>query len=186
MTSTVITTNSRGIIYRYRGLQRVLHWTMAIVIICALAIGLYCSYLTPGLPERQFLLDIHKSLGMTALVLIVLRIPTRATYGEPAWREKPSWLAKAAAHAAHMVLYLLMVLMPVTGYITSGAGGHDLPWFGLFNWPNLMPADHGLSRLAAAIHHYGAYCFFAILGLHLLAVAWHRLIKKDDVLARML
>lgn len=186
MTSTVITTNARGIAYRYRGPQRVLHWSMAIVIICALAIGLYCSYLQPGLPERQFLLEIHKSLGMTALVLIVLRIPTRATYGEPAWRETPSLAVRAGAHAAHMALYLLMVLMPVTGYMTSGAAGRSLPWFGLFQWPNLMPADRGLSKLAATIHHYGAYSFFVILGLHLLAVAWHRLIKKDDVLSRML
>jgi cytochrome b561 len=184
MTSAVISTTSKPN-YRYRGAQRLLHWTMAFVIICALGLGLYCSYLQPGIPERRFLLDIHKSFGMTALVLIVLRIPVRAVYGEPSWRSPPSWHIRIASHSAHMVLYLLMILMPVTGYMTSGAAGRSLPWFGLFQWPNLMPADRGLSQLAATIHEYGAYAFFVILGLHLMAVAWHRLIKKDEVLSRM-
>ncbi|OLP45855.1 hypothetical protein BJF95_09935 [Rhizobium oryziradicis] len=158
---------------------------MACIIICALGLGLYCSYLTPGLPERQFLLEIHKSLGMTALVLIVLRIPLRAVYGEPSWQAVPSIPVRIGAHAAHMALYALMVLMPVSGYITSAAAGRSLPWFWLFQWPNLITADRALGRLASTIHHYGAYTFFTILGLHLAAVAWHRLIKKDEVLSRM-
>ncbi|MCM2293880.1 cytochrome b [Allorhizobium sp. BGMRC 0089] len=172
--------------YRYRGLQRAIHWAMALIIISALALGLYCSYLAPGTPLREFLLDIHKSLGMTALVLIVLRLPVRAVYGEPSWQKRPSLLVRAGAHGAHMLLYVLMILMPVTGYITSGASGHDLPWFGLFTWPNILPMDRDLSRLAGMIHHFGAYTFFAVLGLHLAAVAWHRLVKKDEVLSRML
>ncbi|MBB4008418.1 cytochrome b [Allorhizobium taibaishanense] len=185
MTSAVIATKAQSP-YRYRGPQRLIHWAMAFVIICALGLGLYCSYLVPGTPQRQFLLEIHKSFGMTALALIVLRIPVRASYGEPSWRTQPSWSVKAGAHAAHMVLYGLMILMPVTGYMTSGAAGRSLPWFGLFQWPNLMPADRDLSRLAATIHEYGAYAFFAVLGLHIAAVAWHRLVKKDEVLSRML
>jgi cytochrome b561 len=180
-----VTIHNANTAFRYRGAQRVLHWAMAFIIICALGLGLYCSYLKPGLPERQFLLEIHKSLGMTALALIILRIPTRAVYGEPLWRSTPAAHVRVGAHAAHMVLYVLMVLMPVTGYMTSGASGRSLPWFGLFQWPNLMPADRGLGRLAAIVHHFGAYAFFAVLGLHLIAVAWHRLVKKDEVLSRM-
>jgi cytochrome b561 len=158
---------------------------MATVILPALGLGLYCSYLKHGTPEREFLLDIHKSLGMTALALIVLRIPVRVTLGEPDWRVPPSGPVRIGSHAAHGILYLLMILMPVTGYITSGAEGRSLPWFGLFAWPNLMPEDRQLGRLAATIHHFGAYAFFAVLGLHLAAVAWHRLFKKDEVFSRM-
>ncbi len=69
---------------RYRASQRFLHRLLSIVLISALAIGLYCSYLTPGAPLRRALLDVHKSLGMMALVLVTIRLPLRLSLGEPA------------------------------------------------------------------------------------------------------
>jgi cytochrome b561 len=122
---------------------------MAIVIISALGLGLYCSYLVPGSALRRGLLDVHKSLGMTALALIAIRLP-------------------------------------LAGYTTSAAGGYDLPWFGLFQWPNLLPLDKPLERMAAEIHEYGAYCLYAIVSLHVVAALWHHLFRKDEVLRRML
>jgi len=177
---------SMGFEHRYRWSQRLLHWTMAAIIIAALGLGLYCSYLHHGSPQREFLMDLHKSLGMTALALVVMRISTRAAFGEPSWRTPPSKIVRAGSHLAHGVLYLLMVLMPVAGYITSGSQGRDIPWFGAFYWPNLMPANKALGHLASEVHVIGAYTFFAVLGLHLAAVAWHRLVKRDEVLSRML
>ncbi|WP_292857601.1 cytochrome b [Mesorhizobium sp.] len=171
---------------RYRPSQRVLHWLMAIVIISALAIGLYCSYLEPGTPLRRALLDVHKSLGMTALVLIAIRLPLRLSLGEPANRQPFGALVHYAARCTHMLLYVLMILMPLAGYVTSAAGGHDLPWFGLFQWPDLLPLDKPLEKVAARIHEYGAYCLYAILSLHVLAALWHHFFRRDGVLARML
>ena len=171
---------------RYHWVQRLVHWLMAIVIIAALAIGLYCSYLVPGSAERQFLLDIHKSLGMTALVLIVLRIPLRAMLGEPRRTIAPPRHERLASHMVHGTLYLLMAAMPVSGYITSASEGRSLPWFGLFNWPNLLPENRHTGRLLATVHHYGAYVFFAALSLHLAAVVWHHIVKRDEVLSRMI
>ncbi|MGV1792066.1 cytochrome b [Rhizobium lusitanum] len=171
---------------RYRPSQRILHWLMAIVIISALVIGLYCSYLTPGVPLRRALLDVHKSLGMTALVLIAIRLPLRLSLGEPAYRRPLDVFNHYAARGAHILLYALMLLMPLAGYTTSAAGGHDLPWFGLFQWPNLLPLDKGLERTAAEIHEYGAYCLYAVVSLHILAALWHHFFRKDEVLQRML
>ena len=173
-------------ITRYRSSQRLLHWLMAIVIIAALVIGLYCSYLTPGIPLRRALLDVHKSLGMTALFLIAIRLPLRLSLGEPAYQRPLGAFNHHAARGAHMLLYILMILMPLAGYTTSAAGGHDLPWFGLFQWPNLLPLDKGLERTAAEIHEYGAYCLYAVVSLHILAALWHHFVRKDDVLKRML
>lgn len=170
--------------YRYSRMQRALHWIMAVVIVLALAIGLYCAYLDHT-PEREFLMTIHKSLGMTALALLVLRIPVRAYRGEPYWQKEPHRHVRIAARVGHGLLYALMLLMPVAGYITSGAEGRDIPWFGLFNWPNLMDHDRNFGRLVGTIHEYGAYLFFIVLGLHLAAVVWHRLVKKDETLSRM-
>lgn len=171
---------------RYRPSQRILHWLMAIVIISALVIGLYCSYLTPGVPLRRALLDVHKSLGMTALVLIAIRLPLRLSLGEPAYRRPLDVFNHYAARGAHILLYALMLLMPLAGYTTSAAGGHDLPWFGLFQWPNLLPLDKGLERTAAEIHEYGAYCLYAVVSPHILAALWHHFFRKDEVLQRML
>lgn len=171
--------------YRYRPIQRFLHWAMAAVIVAALCLGLYCSYLPHGSVQREFLLEIHKSLGMTALCLIVLRIPIRVINGEPDWRKPLAPLVRISAHAGHGVLYILMILMPVTGYMTSGSEGRSIPWFGLFSWPNFMARDQGFGRTIATIHHFGGYAFFAVLGLHLAAVAWHWLVEHDDVLSRM-
>ncbi|OED01248.1 MULTISPECIES: cytochrome b [unclassified Rhizobium] len=170
---------------RYRLSQRLLHWLIAIIIISALVIGLYCSYLTPGIPLRRALLDIHKSLGMTALFLIAIRLPLRLSLGEPAYQRPLGVFNHHAARGAHILLYILMILMPLAGYATSAAGGHDLPWFGLFQWPNLLPHDKGLERAAAEIHEYGAYCLYAIVSLHILAALWHHFVRKDEVLRRM-
>ncbi|MGL4094325.1 cytochrome b [Agrobacterium cavarae] len=171
--------------YRYQPIQRFLHWTMAAMIITALGLGLYCSYLPHGSDQREFLLEIHKSLGMTALCLIVLRIPIRASSGEPAWRVPPSPLVRIASKAGHGLLYVLMLIMPVTGYMTSGSEGRSIPWFGLFSWPNFMTYSQSFGQTLSTVHDFGGYAFFAVLGLHLVAVAWHRLVKKDEVLSRM-
>jgi cytochrome b561 len=171
---------------RYDLLQRILHWTMAAIILVAIAIGLYCWTQPPGTPTRVMLLEVHKSLGMTALVLIVVRLAWRLIKGAPAYTEKLSPLVHAGAHLAHWALYATMLWMPITGYIFSGAGGYSLPFFGLFQWPRLLPHDKALAHTGAYLHGLGAYLICGLLLLHLGAVAWHRLIKKDAILSRML
>lgn len=171
--------------HRYRPSQRFVHWAMAVVIIAALAIGFYCALQAPGTQPRRFLLEIHKSLGMTALVLIVLRLPLRWQFGEPDYRKPLGRLTRGAAHAAHLLLYGSMLYMPISGYVYSGAGGNSLPWFGLFQWPRLLPLDKVVAHTGYLLHHYGAYVFYAVLAAHIAAVVWHRFVKRDEVLSRM-
>ena len=170
---------------RYDAAQRALHWSMAIIIFTAIALGVYAALLPQGTSPRRELLDIHKSLGMTALFLAVLRLGYRIAVGEPRYRVPLGPRVHASARAAHATLYALMILMPIAGYLDSGAGGYSLSWFGLFSWPRLVPLDKPLSHLGGEIHFWGAWAMGAILALHLLAVVWHRLIKHDEVLSRM-
>lgn len=172
--------------FRYDFTARTLHWAMAAIIFAAIALGIYTSYLPPGTGPRPALLDIHKSLGLTALVLIVFRIVYRLARGEPPYREPPRFLSHMAAKLAHAGLYGLMLFMPVTGYLYSAAGGYSLPWFGLISWPRLATPDKPLSLSGQHLHHIGAWSIAALLVAHVLAVIWHRWIKKDEVLARML
>jgi cytochrome b561 len=170
---------------RYDLTQRTLHWAMAAIILTAVALGFWASLLQPGTPTRQFILEIHKSLGMTALVLVAFRLPYRLIRGMPAYREHLSWPVHLAASTVHWGLYALMLYMPVTGYIFSAAGGYSLPWFWLFQWPRLVGRDKSLAHLGAELHGWGAYCIYALLALHIGAVVWHQFVQKDSILARM-
>jgi cytochrome b561 len=79
-----------------------------------------------------------------------------------------------------------MILMPVSGYVTSSSEGRTVPWFGLFTWPDLLSENRPLGRAVGLVHHYGAYTFFALLFLHVGAAAWHKFVVHDEVLSRML
>jgi cytochrome b561 len=157
---------------------------MAALIFVALPLGVWASLLPRG-GQRSDILFVHKSIGMTVLCLVALRIVWRLIVGAPAYAEPFGRLIQAAAHSAHMALYALMIVMPVTGYMTSGAGKHAIPWFGLFNFPNLMPADKALEDGAARAHYVFAWAIAAVLALHLGAVVWHAAIRRDSVLTRM-
>jgi cytochrome b561 len=131
-------------------------------------------------------MDIHKSLGMTAMALLIIRIPICAAAAEPDWQQMPPLHERLASKIVHFALYALMMLMPISGYITSSSEGRTVPWFGLFNWPNLLVENRPLGRMVGIVHHFGGYTFFGLLFLHLGAVVWHRIVRRDEVLARML
>jgi cytochrome b561 len=169
----------------YDRAQRTLHWLMAALILVAIPLGLAAWRLPPETSARAALLMAHKSLGMTVLVLAVLRLAYRAAAGAPPYAEPLAPLLHAAAQAAHFVLYALMIALPVVGYVASTAGGHEVSWFGLFVWPALAPPDKALAHLAAQAHFWLGWTIIAIVALHLAAVAWRVWVRRDEVFARM-
>jgi cytochrome b561 len=171
---------------RYDAVARTFHWLTAALILTALPIGLYCSFLEPGTPVRRALLDIHKSLGLTVIWIIAFRILYRLIISAPPYAQPLGRLVHGAARVAHLALYGIIIFMPVTGYIYSAAGGYSLPWFGLFQWPRLLAHNKDLAEFGETLHGYGAYALYALVAAHLGAVAWHRFVKKDKVLDRML
>ncbi|MFM0721676.1 cytochrome b [Paraburkholderia strydomiana] len=170
----------------YEPAQKFFHWAMAIVVLSAIALGLWSSFLVPGDPLRKALLDLHKSFGFTAAALIlpriICRLMSRASVGQP----EPNRLFRLAAHGTHFGLYALMILMPVTGYLFSAAGGYSLPWFGLFHWPRLVDESKAMSLAGKWLHDKGAWLIYAAVSAHILAVIWHSVFRRDDVLWRML
>ena len=169
----------------YDRAHRAFHWTMAAIIITAMLIGLYCAYQAPGTPVRRYLLEWHKSLGMTALVLAVLRIAYRLARAAPPHAERMGRLTHLAAGGAHLGLYGLMLALPLTGYAFSAMGGYSLPFFWLFQWPRLLPVDKAAVPVAEDLHLYAAWAIYIVVGLHVAAVAWHQFVRRDGVLARM-
>jgi cytochrome b561 len=171
--------------FRYNAAQRALHWAMALIILVAIALGAWAATLPSGVPPRSELLYVHKSLGMLALVLLVVRVAVRALRGAPGWRVPLPPAIRAAAHAGHGLLYALMLAMPVSGYVLSAAGGHPIPFFGLFSWPILVDKYKPLSEAAGGAHYWLAWAMGAIVAVHIAAALWHHIVRKDETLLRM-
>ena len=163
---------------------RLLHWLMAALIFVALPLGVWAS-LVPRGSQRSEILFFHKSIGMTVLCLVALRIVWRLISGAPAYAEPLGRLTHAAARSAHIGLYALMIAMPVSGYLSSNGAGTIVPWFGLFTFPHLLPKNDTLRIAAGQAHYVFAWTIAFVLAAHLGAVVWHAGIKRDSVLTRM-
>lgn len=171
--------------FQFDRVQRWLHWGTAVLILVAIGLGVISAYLPVGQQPRKGLLEIHKSLGFTIFALVIVRLTWRLFKGEPAYRRPLGRLVHLASRGGHVALYALMIFMPVTGYLFSAAGGYSLPWFGLFQWPRLLPRDNSLAAWGELLHDRGAWIIAGVIFVHLGAVAWHHWIKRDEVLSRM-
>jgi cytochrome b561 len=121
---------------------------MAALIFIALPLGVWASQLPRG-DLRSEVLFVHKSFGVTVLAFVVLRIVTRLIVGAPAYARSLGRLVRAAAGTGHLALYALMIAMPVSGYLTSVAGGHEVSFFGLFDLSNWSPETRRSTRRRA-------------------------------------
>jgi cytochrome b561 len=163
---------------------RTFHWLMALLIFIALPLGVWASQLPRG-NLRSEVLFVHKSFGITVLALVVLRIVVRLIVSAPAYARPLGRLVHGAAGAGHLALYALMIAMPVSGYLTSAAGGNIVPFFGLFTVPSVLPRDKALAEAASQAHYVFAWALGVTLLLHLGAVVWHARVKRDEVPTRM-
>jgi cytochrome b561 len=168
----------------YHPVLRTLHWLMALLIFVGIGLGVWATQLPRG-DLRSETLFVHKSIGVTLLVLIALRVIVRLVVGAPPYAAALGRLVHAAAGAGHLALYALMITLPVSGYLTSSAGGHDVSFFGLFTLPNLVGVNKALDEGASQAHYVFAWMIGIVLVLHLAAVVWHARIRRDTVLTRM-
>jgi cytochrome b561 len=179
---------------RYNPVAQALHWITAAFVLAVLPLAWIATSL-PASPAKGFYFQLHKSVGITILVLAVMRLLWRLTHRPPALPAGMPVFEKAGAHAAHVVLYALMIGLPFVGWMLVSISPFNLPtWlYGLVPWPHIE-ALANLPRavktawepLVAAVHAYGAYLLAAIVIVHVLAALRHHFILHDDVLRRML
>lgn len=160
-----------------------LHWLMAILIIGLLSLGLYMTRLPVSL-EKLRLYGWHKEFGVLVLGLVVLRFLWRMLNVQPS-HELPR-LEEFTARAVHWLLYLLMVAMPLSGWMMSSAAGVPVSFFGLFVLPNPVMADDMLRVRLQFVHLCIGYSLIALISLHILAALKHHFINRDRILRRML
>lgn len=167
-------------------LARAFHWLIAVLIIAQGVIGL--SMVQMGLtPAKVRVFALHKSIGITILALVLLRIAWRLTEKRPADPPAmPRWQIRAA-HATHLALYVLILAIPLSGWWFNSASNAPLVWFGWFDVPSLM---HGLDPVwkprALLLHQSLFWLLVVLLALHIGAALWHHFKQRDDVLRKMI
>jgi len=137
-------------------------------------------------PDKVAVYALHKSVGLTLLALVALRLLWRLYAGSPlAVAGMPRWQARTAA-LTHALLYGLLFALPLTGWLLNSAAGFPLQWFGLFNLPDIAGTDHDLHELAEDAHGLLFWTLVVVALVHAAAAFHHHLFLRDATLARML
>ncbi|MEO0424300.1 MAG: cytochrome b [Pseudomonadota bacterium] len=170
---------------KYSQMAIALHWIVAALILALMVVGYYFNTLPEGHDSRGAVISWHKSIGLTAVVLIVLRLIWRLTHQPPKLPDMmPAW-QRTAAKANAVFLYLLMLLQPLLGYLSTSYSGYSTRWFGIAlpKWAEKSPE---LNQLFSDAHHLGAKLLILALVLHVGGAALHALVRRDGVINRML
>ena len=169
---------------RYGGVAIGLHWLIAIAILGSFSLGLYMSDL-PLSPQKLKFYSWHKWAGVTIFLCVLVRLVWRLSHRPPALPDTiPAWQRKVAA-ATHVLLYLLMVVIPITGWLMSSAMGFQTVYFGVLPLPDLLVRNDELGERLQQVHTLLNYGMAALVVAHLGAALKHHFIDRDEVLARM-
>jgi cytochrome b561 len=177
---------------RYDAVAMILHWIIALGILAQIVMGLAMVHLPISDDAKFQIFQLHKSIGISILFVAVLRVLWRFTHKPPALPEMPP-LERRAATGTHWSLYVLMFVLPLTGWADVTVSPLHIPTvlFGLVPWPDFP----GLARYAGNqtasdvtdfLHSKFGYVIIAFVALHVLAALRHHYIKRDNILRRML
>jgi cytochrome b561 len=178
-------TSETAPVLRYSPAMQALHWLVAALMFAALPLAWAMTSLPRTAPDRELLFTMHKSIGVTILALMAVRLMLRTTRPippEPAGM--PRWMAGCAV-ASHWLLYAVLFIMPISGYVLSTAGGNPVSYFGLFGLPSIPPSQ-SLEVLGRSVHHAVQWAVYTLIALHVLATVWHVAIRRDRLLEREL
>jgi len=180
---------------RYGAVAMALHWLLAAMILFMLGLGLFMTRLEDTDPRTFPLFQLHKSIGLTILMLSFARLGWRLANPVPALPPAMGAGARFAARAVHLLFYVLMIAIPVMGWATVSSAPLGVPtmWFGLFEWPHipfLADLPRAEKRMIegplATTHALLALSMLALVVLHAAAALKHQFRDRDDVLKRML
>ncbi len=168
----------------YGLISRANHWISAFVFIALIALGIYMHELEDS-PEKFEFYALHKSLGIGLLMLMILRLVWLKVNPNPEQLSKNKF-EHILGHAVKGILYLAMIVLPISGWIMSNSAGHDVSFFGLFTLPNFVGESETLHEIAEAIHGTAGPLMIIVILLHVAGALKHHLVYKDATLLRML
>ena len=178
--------NARNSERRYGWVAVTLHWGVALMVVGLFALGLWMTSLGYYDPWYRKGPDLHRAVGVLLFALLILRLAWRGFNPPPAAEPSHAPWERLVAHCAHRTLYLLLILICLSGYLISTADGRPVPIFGGFEIPALI---HGIDRqeeYAGTAHYVLALITIALAGLHALAALKHHFIDRDRTLLKML
>ena len=159
------------------------HWVIAALVLFNLWLGLFHD----SLPREWKVMPVHKSVGITVLVLTLGRIVWRLTHKPPHLPDRmPAW-ERHAAKGVHFILYALLLILPLTGWLLSSNPEKPRPieWFFLFKLP-VLPATPGIAGAAHQAHELLGWSMAILVVIHIAAAFRHHFLLRDRVLGRML
>jgi cytochrome b561 len=171
---------------RYSTTAMSLHWLIALMIIAGFYLGWIMTDIPGFTPTKLKYFSWHKWIGVTVFALAVIRLAWRLTHRAPALPPGMASLQKLAAEAVHVILYLLMFVIPISGYLYSSAAGIQVVYLGIVPLPTLIGPDATLKVLLKTVHIWLNYSLLALVSAHVLAALKHHFIDRDGLLARMI
>jgi cytochrome b561 len=162
--------------------SRLLHWTMAAMILTMLFIGVG---MVVSLADYHALVSIHRPLGIAILILVVVRFLNRLFNRPPPFPATMSRKERLAATASELTMYGLMFVLPLVGWGMLSAARYPIVLFGSVHLPFILPHDAALYALLRKAHTILAYFFFLTILAHFGAILFHTLIVRDGILKRM-
>ena len=170
---------------RYTHVAIALHWLTAALIFCGFGLGLFMTGLEIS-PTMFRLYAWHKWIGITIFLVVAARLAWRAGHPPPPLpASMPAWQVRAAK-VMHVALYVLLVTIPVSGWIYSSSTGVSVVYLNLVPLPDLVAKDRDLARTLLAVHQTLNFTLAAMVVLHVAGALRHHLVDRDGVLARML
>lgn len=166
----------------------VLHWVLALIIVGASAWAMHLIYQESTDANRAryiWGIQIHKSFGLLAFALIAVRISWVLLNPGPRLLARPGW-ELTAARAARVLLYALLIVVPLSGWLSSSSFGGKTTFFDLFLVPNIWPKDREMIKVFHATHKYSSFALLGLSAAHMAAALWHHYVLKDETLRRMI
>jgi cytochrome b561 len=164
---------------------RVLHWLVAALVLTMVPLGIVIANEWGG-SQQERLYDLHKSVGALLIPVVIVRLIYRLVEAPPRLPADVPAIQQFAAHATHWVLYALLLVQPLVGWIGTSAYPAPVPVFGWFNLPMIWWENRAFSDLMMALHRWLGIAIAVIAVIHIAAALQHHFVRKDRVLMRML
>ncbi len=170
---------------RYGSASIATHWLMLLLFVAVYGSIELRELFDKGSDPREMLKSWHFMLGITIFILVWLRIAARLSGPTPAITPEPEKIQQLAAKLLHLALYVLMIAMPISGYLLLSASGKPIPFFGL-ELPALLNTDKELGKQIKEVHEFLGTTGYFLIGAHFAAALYHHLIVRDNTMTRML